>query len=79
MRAPVAPRGCPRATAPPSHVDLVLGQVEHSRRPDRYGGERLVDLDEVQVEGSRPAFFRATRRASAGRSWRVASPPPIWP
>ena len=58
-RAPVAPSGWPRAIAPP--FTFTLSQVGAGlalpREDDR--GERLVDLDQVDVGELIPAFWSA--------------------
>ena len=49
MRAPVWPKGWPRAMAPPLHVQLVVADAELLGRGDDLGGEGLVDLHQVDV------------------------------
>ena len=49
MRAPVMPNGWPRAMAPPWTLSLSAGDAELPGRGDDLGGERLVDLDQVDV------------------------------
>ena len=49
MRAPEAPIGWPRAIAPPLTLTLSSAHAEHPHRVQRDRGERLVDLEQVDV------------------------------
>ena len=49
MRAPVMPNGWPRAMAPPLTFSLSQLMPSSLGRRDDLGGERLVDLDQVDV------------------------------
>ena len=86
MRAPEAPIGWPSAIAPPLRVHDLGVDAELARRGDADGGERLVDLDGLQVARRRAGALerlldrvgrlRVQRDVGAGdeaggeRSWR---------
>ena len=57
--APVAPSGWPMAMAPPLTLVISCGEVQVAHEPHRDRGERLVDLEEVDV------------RRSPARPWRA--------
>ncbi len=61
--APVAPSGWPIAMAPPLTLTFSCGHAQFAHEPERNGGERLVDLEEVDVVESRPALASALRVA----------------
>ena len=48
-RAPLAPIGCPSATAPPLTFTMLLVEPEDPRHVQRDGRERLVDLEQAEV------------------------------
>ena len=49
MRAPVIPKGWPRAIAPPNGLSLLVGDPELLLARDDLRREGLVDLDDVDV------------------------------
>ena len=49
IRAPVMPNGWPTAIAPPLTLSLSSSMPEVAGRRDHLRGERLVDLDQVDV------------------------------
>ena len=49
MTEPVAPTGWPSAIAPPFGLTLLAVEVEVLDHGERLGGERLVELDHVDV------------------------------
>ena len=55
-RAPLAPMGCPRATAPPWTFIFSCGMLNCLHRRHRHHGERLVDLEQVHVADPSPSF-----------------------
>ena len=79
MRAPVAPRGCPSATAPP--WTFTRSWSISSIRDDHSATAAKASLISMRSRSlvASEARFRAIDTASAGRSWRLASAPPTWP
>src|SRR3954454_9886103 len=53
------------------HVDLVLVDAEHPDRVEHHGGERLVDLPEVDVVGREPGLLERDLRGGGGRAREV--------
>ena len=51
IRAPEAPNGWPRAIAPPLTLTLLGSSRKHPHRRHCLGGERLVDLDQIELVG----------------------------
>ena len=49
MRAPVIPNGWPSAIAPPNGLSFSASMPHSSRHGHDLGGERLVELDDVDV------------------------------
>ena len=67
MRAPVIPKGWPRAIAPPCVLSLLFGDPAFGHDRDHLGGEGLVQLDRVDVVDRHPGpvedlLDRADRR-----------------
>ena len=56
-RVPVEPTGCPRAIAPPLTLIFSSGTPVHRRPRHDDGGERLVDLEEVDVVDRHPGVL----------------------
>ena len=75
MRAPVAPSGWPSATAPPWRLTFSWREVEQTRRPQRHGGEGLVDSTRSRSCGLSPAPGQGERQRLSGpvvQWWRRA-------
>ena len=80
MRAPVWPNGWPSAMAPPFTLSLSHGIAEVPRRRDDLCGERLVDLDEVDVVDRHASRARsAWRHASTGPRPMISGSSPVTP
>ena len=54
MRAPVMPNGWPRAIRATVHIELVVVDAQMLGRGKDLSGERLVDLDQVDVVDGHP-------------------------
>ncbi len=65
-RAPDMPTGCPSAIAPPLTLTSVLLDAELAGRLDADGGERLVELEEVDVGGRDALLLRRLRDRVGG-------------
>ena len=78
--APVAPMGCPSAMAPAVDVDLLAVDVQVADELLDDDGERLVDLEEVDVveRQAGPVEHLAGRR-DRGRSASASGRRPRWP
>ena len=79
MRAPVMPNGWPRAMAPPLTLSLSQSDAEVLGRRDDLGGERLVDLDEVDVVDGHAGPASAWRLASIGPRPMISGLRPVTP
>ena len=66
MRAPEAPMGCPRATAPPFTLVLAGSSPNCSYHGDGLDGEGLVQLEQIHVLGFPVQFLSNIRTASTG-------------
>ena len=66
MRAPLAPMGWPRATAPPWTFIFSCGMLQFLHRRHRHHGKRLVDLEQVDVGDRQPELLQRRSIAHDG-------------
>ena len=80
MRAPVMPNGWPSGIAPPFTLSLSYVDAEGPGRRDDLRGERLVDLDEVDVVDRHPGAGAAPASdASIGPRPMISGSSPLTP